>query len=138
MISVGDTEKFAELSHLQCLYPSFNVCCYGPLFTCIQKYGHGQGTHQSDLGADGDVLLSFQMTFSLVSAAVVWAILDSTSGLDPSSDTLTPRYFKLRAVASFLLSMSYVSADAIGVICHQLGFSACHMLWRPLQGDLPI
>ena len=57
VISVRDTEEFAETSHLQCLYPSFNVCCYGPRFTCIQKYGHGQGTHQSDLGADGDVLV---------------------------------------------------------------------------------
>ena len=55
MISVRDTEEFAELSHLQCMYPSFNVCCYGPRFTCLQKYGHGQGTHQSDLGAEGDV-----------------------------------------------------------------------------------
>ena len=36
---------------------SFNVCCYGPRFTCVQKYGDGQGMHQSDLGADGDVLV---------------------------------------------------------------------------------
>ena len=40
VISVRDMEKFA----VTCLYPSFNVCCYGPRFTCIQKYGHGQGT----------------------------------------------------------------------------------------------
>ena len=52
VITVGDTEEFEETSHLQCLYPSFNVCCYGPRFTCIQKYGHGQETHQSDLGAN--------------------------------------------------------------------------------------
>ena len=51
VISVRDNEEFAETSHLQCLYPSFNVCCYGPCFTCIQKYGHGQRMHQSDLGA---------------------------------------------------------------------------------------
>ena len=31
------------------------------------------------------MFLSFQMTFSLVTAAVVWAILNSTSGKDPSS-----------------------------------------------------
>ena len=57
LISVRDTKEFAETSHLQCLYPYFNVCFYGPHFTCIQKYGHDQGTHQSDLGADGDVLV---------------------------------------------------------------------------------
>ena len=51
------------------------------------------------------MFLSFQMTFSLVTAAVVWAILESNSGLDPSSDTIDPRYLKLRTVSSFLLSM---------------------------------
>ena len=38
------------------------------------------------------MFLLFQMTFSLVTAAVVWAILDNSSGLDPSSDTIAPRY----------------------------------------------
>ena len=38
------------------------------------------------------MFLSFQMTFSLVTAAAVWAIVESTSGLDPSSDTIAPRY----------------------------------------------
>ena len=57
VISVRDSEEFVETSHLQCLYPFLNICCYGPRFICIQKYGHGQGTHQSDLGADGDVLV---------------------------------------------------------------------------------
>ena len=47
VISIRDTEKFAEIFHLQCLCPSFNVCCYGPHFTYIQNYRHGQGTHQS-------------------------------------------------------------------------------------------
>ena len=42
------------------------------------------------------MLLSFKMTFSLVTAAVVWAILDSTSGFGPSYDTIAPRYLKLR------------------------------------------
>ena len=51
------------------------------------------------------MFLSFQMNFSLVTAAVVWAIMDSTSGLDPSSDTIAPRHLKLRAVSGFLLSM---------------------------------
>ena len=45
------------------------------------------------------------MTFSLVTAAVVWAILEITSGLDPSSDTIAPRHLKLQTVSSFLMSM---------------------------------
>ena len=52
-----------------------------------------------------EMFLSLQMTFSLVTAAVVWAILDSTSGLDLSSDNIAPRYLKLRMFSSFLLSM---------------------------------
>ena len=44
--------------------------------------------------------LSSQMTFSLVTAAVVWAIRESTSGLDPISDTLAARHLKLRAIVS--------------------------------------
>ena len=51
------------------------------------------------------MFLSFQMTFSLVTAAAVWATLESTSDLDPSSDTIAPRYLKLWMVSSFLLSM---------------------------------
>ena len=51
------------------------------------------------------MFLSFQMTFSLVTAAVVWVILESTSGLDPSSVTIAPRYLKLRTVFIFLLFM---------------------------------
>ena len=51
------------------------------------------------------MFLPFQMTFSLVTAAVVWAILDSTLGLEPSSDTIAPRYLKLWTVSCFLFSM---------------------------------
>ena len=50
------------------------------------------------------MFLSFQMTFSLVTAAVVWAILDSTSGLDPSSYTNSSQIFKA-TVSNFLFSM---------------------------------
>ena len=42
-----------------------------------------------------EILLSFQTGFSLVNAAVVCAILESVSGLDPSSDLNEPRYLKL-------------------------------------------
>ena len=38
------------------------------------------------------MFLSFQMVLSFARAAVVWADLASTSGLDPSSVTITPKY----------------------------------------------
>ena len=50
------------------------------------------------------MFLSFQMTISLVTAAEVLAMLESTSGLDPSCVTIAPRYLKQRTVSSFLLS----------------------------------
>ena len=48
-----------------------------------------------------EILLSFQTGFSLVSAAVVCAILESISGLKPSSVITEPRYSKLVTVSIF-------------------------------------
>ena len=48
-----------------------------------------------------EILLSFQTGFSLVNAAVVCAILESISGLEPTSDITEPRYLKLVTVSSF-------------------------------------
>ena len=46
------------------------------------------------------IWLSLQIGFSLVRAAVACAILDRTSGLDPSSEMTAPRYLKLVTVDS--------------------------------------
>ena len=48
-----------------------------------------------------EILLSFQTGFNLVNAAVACAILESISGLEPSSVTTESRYFKLVTVSSF-------------------------------------
>ena len=48
-----------------------------------------------------EILLSFQAGFNLVSAAVVCAILESISKLQPSSVIIEPRYLKLVAISSF-------------------------------------
>ena len=47
------------------------------------------------------ILLSIQTGFSLVNAAVVCAIKESISGLEPSSVITEPRYLKLVTVSSF-------------------------------------
>ncbi|WP_293650956.1 hypothetical protein, partial [Thiolapillus sp.] len=47
------------------------------------------------------ILLSIQTGFSLVNAAVVCAILESISGLQPSSFITEPKYLKLVTVSSF-------------------------------------
>ena len=48
-----------------------------------------------------EILLSFQNGFNLVNAAVACAILESISGLEPSSVITEPRYLKLVTVSSF-------------------------------------
>ena len=48
-----------------------------------------------------EILLSFQTGFNLVNAAVVCAVLDSISGLEPTSVLTEPRYLKLVTVSSF-------------------------------------
>ena len=48
-----------------------------------------------------DMLLSLQMGFSFVRTAVACAILERTSGLEPSSETTAPRYLKLVTVPNF-------------------------------------
>ena len=50
-----------------------------------------------------EILLSFQAGFNLVNAAVVCAILESISGLEPSSVITEPQYLKLVAVLGFYL-----------------------------------
>ena len=47
------------------------------------------------------MFLSSQMILSFVSAAMVWAILERISGMDPSSVTMAPNYLKLWTVFSF-------------------------------------
>ena len=49
----------------------------------------------------GEILLSFQTGFSFVSTAVVCAILESISGLEPSSVITEPRYLKPVIASSF-------------------------------------
>ena len=63
-----------------------------------------------------DMLLSLQMGFSFVRAAVACAILERTSGLEPSSDTTAPRYLKLVYNAQLLSFYLYLSLDAIGTV----------------------
>ena len=48
-----------------------------------------------------EILLSFKTGFNLVNAAVVCAILESISGLEPSSVITEPSYLKLMTVSSF-------------------------------------
>ena len=48
-----------------------------------------------------EILLSFQTFFNLLNAGAVCAVLESISGLEPSSVITEPRYLKLVTVSSF-------------------------------------
>ena len=67
-----------------------------------------------------EILLSFQAGFNLVNATVVCVILESISGLEPSSLITEPRYLQLDSLK--LLSIYFdLCVDATSVVCHQLG-----------------
>ena len=55
-----------------------------------------------------EILLSFKTGLNLVNAAVVCAILESISGLEPSSVITEPRYLKL---------VSQASVHSLGSLC---------------------
>ena len=67
-----------------------------------------------------EILLPFQNGFNLVNAAVAFGILDSISGLEPSSVITEPRYLTLVSL-KFLSIYVDLCVDATGVVCHQLG-----------------
>ena len=56
------------------------------------------GERMSLISERREMLLSFQTCFNLVEAADICAILESISGLEPSSDTTEPRYLKFVTV----------------------------------------
>ena len=77
--------------------------------------------HISRILEPTEILLSIQTGFSLVNAAVACAILQSISGLEPSSVIIEPRYLKLVTVSKLLSIHFDLCVDATGVVCHQLG-----------------
>ena len=67
-----------------------------------------------------DTLLSFQTGFNLVDAAVVCAILESISDLEPLS-VITAQVLEACDCLNLLPIYFNFRVDATGVACHQLG-----------------
>ena len=67
-----------------------------------------------------EILLSIQIGFSLVNAAVACAILQSNLGLEPSS-VITAHVFEACDCLKILFIHFDVCVNATGVVCHQLG-----------------
>ena len=68
-----------------------------------------------------EIPLSVQTGFSLANAAVVCAILESISGLEPSSVIPEPRYLKLVTISNFCPFTLNLCVDVTGVVCYKLG-----------------
>ena len=60
-----------------------------------------------------EIILSVQTGFNRVNAAVVCAVLQSISGLEPSSGITEPRYLKLVTISSFSPSLFNVFLERI-------------------------
>ena len=67
-----------------------------------------------------EILLLFQTGFRLVKTAVVCAILESISGLEPSSVISEPRYLKVVTMSSFCPFTLISVINSAGVVCHLL------------------
>ena len=67
-----------------------------------------------------EILLSIRTGFSLVNAAVVCVIMESISGLEPSS-VITAQVFEACDCLKLLSIHFDLCIDATGVVCHQLG-----------------
>ena len=78
-----------------------------------------------------DTLLSLQMGFSFVRAAVACAILERTSGLKPTSETTASEYLKLVTMPSFCPFYFYLTLDVIGAVCHQFGLFGTDLQLTP-------
>ena len=77
-----------------------------------------------------EILLSFQTGVNLVNASVVCAILESISGLEPSSVKTEPRYLKLVTVSSFCVFILISVLMPLMLFVISLVFSALtSMLW---------
>ena len=81
------------------------------------------------------MFLLFLITFSLVTAAVVWAILENISGLDPSSDTISSVILGFSSV-----SVSVSAQDGIVALgkAHTLSAPSLSSLLKVALETVPI
>ena len=91
------------------------------------------------------MLLSVQIGFNLVNAAVVYSIVESFSGLEPLSVTTEPGYLKIVTVSSFfaftlifllmplvlfVTSLVLISKCQLELVTSSALISKCRRLWR--------
>ena len=78
-----------------------------------------------------DMLLSLQMGFSFVRAAVACSVLERTSGFELSSETSASRYLKLVTVPNFC-PFTFISLS--GAVCHQFDLLGTDLHLIPCAG----
>ena len=92
-----------------------------------------------------EMLLSFQTGYNLLNADIVRDILESISGLEPSSVITEPRFLKLVTVPSFCPFTLISVLLPLVFFCHQLGLLGtdlhavgCERLCRDAHVILPV
>ena len=87
-----------------------------------------------------EILLSIQTAFSLVNAAVVCAILDSISGLNPHQLLLSPGIWSLwlsQPSVHSLWSLCWCHWCCLSSAWSSRHWSPCHRLWRLCSSSSP-
>ena len=111
------------------------LCCEGPW---LQAYRKMDVTRERIIRILElrEILLSFQTGFNLVSTAVVCAIVESISGLEPSSVITETRYLKLVTVSNFcpFTLISVLMPLVLSSAWSSQHWSPCRRLWRLCQG----
>ena len=100
LVMVQNVQKSLEASHLKGLHSFFNSAV---------KVNDSQACRNMKMTREGtsfifnarDMLLSVQIDFSFVRAAVAYQTFERTSGFELLSETTAPRYLKLVMVPSF-------------------------------------
>ena len=94
---------------MNCFTASGSISSQKPAFFSLTLQSRSQAYRNMEMTREHisitfnprDMLLSLQMGFSFVRAAVACAILERTPGFKPSSETTAPRYLKLVTVLNF-------------------------------------
>ena len=122
MVCVRDAQDVSVTSHFQCLY--FFYSAVRVHVSQVHSKIDMTSARISVILFFREMLLFFNIGFSLAIAAEVCAILERISDFDPSSDSVAPRYLKLSTVSSSFPLTSIRSCTPFELLVMSFVFSA--------------
>ena len=102
------TSSLVTCPYMKCSIASISISSQKPAFFSLTLPNEMTRECISFIFDPRDMLLSLQMGFSFVRAAVACAILERISCLEPSNETTAPRYLKLVTVPN-LCPFTFIS-----------------------------